>query len=150
MRIFLLILLVFPFAEIALLSMLASHIGVLGMLLYLIISALLGSWMLRNQKIAALLTAGSILRQGEGLSIYSLLWPLRYSLAGVLFILPGILSELAAILLLLPLKGPSLKTATASHPMGDDVIEGEFQRVNDPVEILPEPDNHRDNGPSTH
>lgn len=137
MRIFLLILLVFPFAEITLLVMLASHIGTLGTLLYLLASAFLGSWMLRNQKLGALLTIGSIMRQGEGVSIYSLLWPLRYALAGVLFIIPGVLSELAGILLLLPLKGPKLKVASQGQPLQDDVIEGEFQRVHDPLDGLP-------------
>lgn len=138
MRIFLLTLLLFPFAEIALLSMLASHIGLGAMLLYLIASALLGFWMLKNQKLGALLTLGSIMRQGEGLSVYSLLWPLRYSLAGVLFIIPGLLSEIAGLLLLLPLKGPDIKVFTpggaqAQQPSPqDDVIEGEYHRVDEP------------------
>jgi UPF0716 protein FxsA len=142
MPLFLLIILAFPIAEITLLSMLASHIGVFGMLLYLIASALLGSWMLRNQKLGALLTMGSLMRQGEGISIYSLLWPLRYALAGVLFILPGILSELAGVVLLLPLKGPALKATTTGQgpmPPDEDVIEGEFQRVDEPRPSIADP-----------
>lgn len=130
MPIFLLVLL-FPIIEILLLVSLANHIGLMATLLYLILSALLGSWMLRNQKLGTLLTLGSIMRQGERVSIYSLLWPLRYALAGVLFIIPGILSEVGAILLLLPLKGPAMQTASRQAPMDDDVIEGEFQRVDD-------------------
>jgi UPF0716 protein FxsA len=118
----------YPIAEISLLIMLASHIGVIGTLLYLIFSALLGVSMLKNQKLAALLTLGSIMRQRQGVSVYSLLWPLRYSLAGLLFILPGILSEVAGIVLLLPLKGPKFRSGAPAAPQ-DGVIEGEFHRV---------------------
>lgn len=143
MRIFLLIILAFPFVEIALLSMLASHIGVFGMLLYLLASALLGSWMLRNQQVGALFAAGSLLRQGQGVSIYSLLWPLRYALAGVLLIIPGVLSELFAIVLLLPLKGFPGATQATRQPLADDVIEGEFHRVDTTAEALPEQDGPR-------
>ncbi|MBV8648565.1 FxsA family protein [Paludibacterium sp.] len=134
MPIFLFILLL-PIIEILLLVQLAGHIGFLGTLLYLILSAMLGSWMLRHQKVGALLALGSVLRHGEGTSIYSLLWPLRYALAGVLFIIPGVLSEIAALMLLLPLKGPKLSgRAEAQTPPADDhVFEGEFHRVDDPA-----------------
>jgi UPF0716 protein FxsA len=133
----LLLILLFPIIELTLLTMLAHWIGLGTTLLYLIVSALLGSLMLRNQKMAALLTLGSIMRQGQGVSVYSLLWPLRYLLAGVLFIIPGVLSELAAILLLLPLKGPNIQTRTTTQmPPDDGVIEGEFNRVDDPQDTL--------------
>jgi len=134
MRIVLFILMLFPVIEISLLVLLASHIGLGMTLLYLAASAMLGIWMLKNQKLAALLTIGSLMRQREGISIYSLLWPLRYSLAGVLFIIPGILSEVAGILLLLPLKGPNIKACApaAGAAAEDGVNEGEFQRGNDP------------------
>ncbi|TDR80347.1 FxsA family protein [Paludibacterium purpuratum] len=130
--------LLLPVIEILLLASLASHIGLFATLLYLLLSALLGSWMLRHQKVGALLTLGSLLRNGEGISIYSLLWPLRYSLAGVLFIIPGVLSEIVGIVLLLPLKGPrvNLGAKPTAHPMDEEVIEGEFQRVDTPSERL--------------
>lgn len=137
----LLFILLFPVIEILLLVSLASHIGLMATLLYLLLSAILGSWMLRNQKVGALLTLGSLMRQGGGISIYSLLWPLRYSLAGVLFIIPGVLSEIAAILLLLPLKGPQwqMPTGQPTRPVDDDIIEGEFHRVAEPSSQLQRP-----------
>ena len=136
------LILLFPIVEIMLLVTLASHIGFMATLLYLILSALLGSWMLRNQKLGALLTAGSVVRQGSRISIYSLLWPVRYALAGVLFIIPGILSEIAAVALLLPLKGPAIHTAPSGPaPAPDsDIIEGEFQRVDTPPTQLGQPE----------
>jgi UPF0716 protein FxsA len=143
MRLLLLIILMFPFAEFALLALLASHIGGLATLCYLIGSAFLGSWMLRHQTLGALFTIGSLLRQRESTSVYSLLWPLRYALSAVLFIIPGILSEIAAIALLLPLKGPKFNSASSSGPIAEDVIEGEFQRVQEPVDSLTEQTGHR-------
>lgn len=132
-----LILLLFPFTEVALLVMLADRFSGTAVLLYLLASALLGIVMLRNQRIGALLTLGSLLGQRENTSLYSLLWPLRYTLAGVLFIIPGVLSEIAGILLLLPLKGPRfaqaapMRDATTPPPHGADIIEGEYHRVDD-------------------
>ena len=129
-RIILLSLLLFPVVEILLLASLASHIGLLATLLYLVLSAMLGSWMLRHQKLGALIVMGSVMRQGKNTSFYHLLWPIRYSLAGVLFIIPGVLSEIIAIGLLLPLRGPA--TPAQPAPADDSIIEGEFQRIDDP------------------
>ncbi|WP_434630903.1 FxsA family protein [Chromobacterium sp. CV08] len=136
MRALLLLLLIYPFAEIAALVALADHIGGLAVFLLVVLSSMLGLWMLRHQKLGALLTLGSMMRQGDKVSLYSLLWPLRYALAGVLFLLPGLLSDLAAILLLLPLKGPDIQLRTAPPAPGGgtasgDVIEGEYNRVDE-------------------
>ncbi|OWY40813.1 membrane protein FxsA [Xenophilus sp. AP218F] len=135
MRIFLLMLLFYPFAEIAALVALADHIGGMATLLLVVCSSLLGMWMLRNQKLGALLTLGSLMRQGDRVSVYSLLWPLRYALAGVFFLVPGVISDLFAVLLLLPFKGPEIAVnrgpAAPGHAAGDDVIEGEYSRVDD-------------------
>ncbi len=137
MRALPLLLLIYPFAEIAALVALADHIGGLAVFLLVLLSSLLGLWMLRNQKLGALLTLGSVMRQGDKVSLYSLLWPLRYALAGLLFLLPGLLSDIAAILLLLPLKGPDIQLRTPGAgpsagpgPAGNsDIIEGEYSRV---------------------
>ncbi|MCG9064053.1 membrane protein FxsA [Laribacter hongkongensis] len=144
MRIFLLLLLAFPFVELALLISLADWIGAGGVFLYLVLSALLGIVMLRNQKLGALLTLFSVMCEGRA-SVWQLMWPLRYLLAGALFVLPGILSEVAAVLLLLPFKGPALGGAgtggTAGSPPfdtppgpqagGGSTIDGEYHRVDD-------------------
>ncbi|MBP9609440.1 MAG: membrane protein FxsA [Laribacter sp.] len=144
MRIFLLLLLAFPFVELALLISLADWIGAGGVFLYLVLSALLGIVMLRNQKLGALLTLFSVMREGRA-SVWQLMWPLRYLLAGALFVLPGIISEVAAVLLLLPFKGPALGspgmggTAAGNPPFdtppepqaGGSTIDGEYHRVDD-------------------
>lgn len=134
MRTFLILLLLYPFAEIAALVALADHFGGLAVFVFVVLSSLLGLWMLRNQQIGALFTLGSVMRQGDRVSLYSLLWPLRYLLAGVLFLIPGVISDLAAVLLLLPFKGPSIavnaRAATGPGPAADpDIIDGEYTRV---------------------
>ena len=134
------LILIFPIVELTLLTMLAHTIGFGWTMLYLLGCFLLGSGMLRNQKLAGLLTLGSLMRQGQGISLYSLFWPLRFSLAGVLFIVPGVLSTLAAIALLLPFSGPALQPRAQPDPQADDVIEGEFQRVDEPRERLNKPE----------
>ncbi|WP_374421995.1 FxsA family protein [Chromobacterium sp.] len=135
MRTFLILLLLYPFAEIAALVALADRFGGLAVFVFVVLSSLLGLWMLRNQQIGALFTLGSVMRQGERVSLYSLLWPLRYLLAGVLFLIPGVISDLAAVLLLLPFKGPNIAVnargaAGGGHSSADnDVIDGEYTRV---------------------
>ena len=133
MRLFLLILLAFPFIEIALLVWLGQLIG-LWTLVWLASSTLLGLWMLRNQRVGALLTEFSAM-QGQHISLYQLLWPVRFLLAGVLFVWPGVISDFIALLLLLPIRGPALNTQnpppfTQAEP-DSGVIEGEFTRINE-------------------
>lgn len=145
MRGFLLALVLYPFVEIAMLVMMASHLGATFTMLWIVISALLGILMLRNQQVGRLLTLGAIFHQGEQVSLYSLLWPLRYVLAGVLFIIPGVISNIVAVILLLPLKGPKIKMqetrfeyrSNQEQPGGKDIIEGEFTSEDDPHKRLP-------------
>ena len=129
MRAILLLLLLYPLLEIATLVTLAHHLGGGVVFLLVLASSLLGIWMLRNQKLGALITLASVVRQGQQVSLYSLLWPLRYALSGLLFAIPGILSDVLAILLLLPFKGPNLNKMANPGTMAEDVIEGEFSRV---------------------
>lgn len=134
MKAFLILLMLYPFAEIAALVTLAGHIGAGGVMLFILVSALLGIVMLRNQKIGALLTLGSLMNAGGQVSLYGLLWPLRYTLAGVLFIVPGVISDILALVLLLPIKGPAIAVHRPTGPVtppADDIIEGEYHRVDE-------------------
>ena len=134
------ILLAFPLIELVGLIVLAGRIGGLAVLLWLIVSALAGLWILRNQRLGMLLTAWGALNAGGQMSLYQMLWPLRFMLAGVLLIFPGVFSDLIALVLLLPLRGPDLGAGMGSEPpraANDSVIEGEFSRVDDPKKRLP-------------
>lgn len=140
MRAFLFILLLYPFIEVAALVGLASRIGSGGVMLYILGCALLGIWMLRHQKLAALLTLRTIVHKEGRIPMYSMLWPMRYVLAGLLLILPGIINTLAAVLLLLPLRrvGIPMSQPQSPPPGQPPAIDGEYQRVDD----LTEPPRH--------
>lgn len=90
MRRFAWIILAFPVIELIGLVLLAGRIGGLATLLWLVASALVGMWILRNQRLGLLLTAWGALNQGGQMSLYQMLWPLRFLLAGVLLIFPGV------------------------------------------------------------
>lgn len=137
MRGLLILLLAYPFLELYSLFLLADQIGGSATLLWVIATVLLGMALMRGSKLGGLLTVTSTLRQGE-VSLLGLLWPLRVMLAGLLFAIPGLISDLLALLLLLPWKGPKLVDLPfagrnpASGPSPEqsaDIIEGEYERV---------------------
>ena len=140
MRAFLIALLIYPFAEIFSLLTLADAIGGMWTFIWLLTSFFLGVFMMRNGKLASLLTVGSAMRQGQ-ISLLGLLWPLRVMLAGLLFAIPGLISDIFAILLMMPWKGPVLadiapshNNATPGNTASGDIIEGEYQRVDKTVD----------------
>ncbi len=140
MRAFLIVLLLYPFAEIFSLITLADAIGGGWTIAWLLFTLLLGVAMMRNSKLASLLTIGSVLKQGQ-VSLLALLWPLRVMLAGLLFAIPGLISDVLALLLMLPWRGPALANMVPPSPSAGtdssgngDIIEGEYQRVDKTVD----------------
>jgi UPF0716 protein FxsA len=100
-------------------------------LLWLILAFFLGALMLRHQRLAVLFT---LFRQTG--DITSLFWLARYYVAALFFIWPGVLSDIFAILLLLPWKGAPARPVSA-----EDIIEAEFTQVNpEPPRQLPPKD----------
>ena len=135
MRAILLLILAYPFLEVASLIYMADKLGGGFVLFWVLASALIGIVMLRNQRMASLLTLGALFSQKGNISIYSLLWPLRYLLAGVLFLIPGVISDILAVILLLPLSGPGPKVRMPeTGAPSDGAIEGEYTRVDESVE----------------
>jgi UPF0716 protein FxsA len=107
--------------------------------LLVVASSLLGIWMLRNQKLGALITLSSVLRQGQQVSLYSLLWPLRYALSGPAVCHSGHSERSAGHPAAAAIQGTKPEQCHQPDSMADDVIEGEFSRVdpkrNDPRRI---------------
>jgi UPF0716 protein FxsA len=138
MRALLLLILLYPLAEIVALIAMAQHFGGMATFVFLLLSMLFGLLLLRNQKFAMLLSLGSLLGQrSEGVALYPLLWPLRTLIAGVLFMIPGPISDLIGLILLLPIKGPTIHTARAAASNGlqpDDNIEGDFTPVDETID----------------
>lgn len=128
------ILLAFPFLEIAVLIELCQHYG-WWVLVYLVIIGYLGLKLIRSEK--DLIAARMFQQMGAGGNPVSAMFSTaRNMFAGVLLLIPGVISDaLAVILLLIPTKNPGLgqsgqnKGKYYQASANDEVIEGEFTEV---------------------
>jgi len=121
-------LLAFPIAEIWILINLFQQYG-WWVLLYLVAMVLLGLQLIRDEK---LLFSGRMMQslsQG-GNPMKAVFGSARNIVAGILLIIPGVLTDLiAVVLLLIPVDKSAIKSSTfKQQAANDDVIEGEFHR----------------------
>jgi len=121
-------LLAFPIAEIWVLINLFQQYG-WWVLLYLVAMVLLGLQLIRDEK---LLFSGRMMQslsQG-GNPMKAMFGSARNIVAGILLIIPGVLTDLiAVVLLLIPVDKSTIKSSTfKQQAANDDVIEGEFHR----------------------
>jgi UPF0716 protein FxsA len=121
-------LLAFPIAEIWILVNLFQQYG-WWVLLYLVAMVLLGLQLIRDEK---LLFSGRMMQslsQG-GNPLKAMFGSARNIVAGILLIIPGVMTDLiAVVLLLIPVDKSAIKSATfKQQAANDDVIEGEFHR----------------------
>lgn len=136
---FLLILLAFPVLEIWLLIELADRYG-WGLLVYLVVVALLGLRLIRDEKQLVFSRFAQMLAAG-GTPAKVLLGSAKNLVAGVLLLIPGVVTDLfAVILLLIPSPKPVMEQQDTSagfadqvhrqdrQAANDNVIEGEFRR----------------------
>jgi UPF0716 protein FxsA len=131
MRLLFIILLAFPVLEIWLLVELGSRYG-WWLIAYLVLVALLGWRLLQYEKLLVHGRMAQILTQG-GTPAKAMFSSTKNIIAGILLIIPGVISDvLAVILLLMPSTKPiftnSQARATNAKAANDDVIEGEFRR----------------------
>ena len=129
----LLILLAFPTLEILVLIKLGNLYGS-WLLLYLVLMAILGIRLIREEK---QVMAGRFIQsisQG-GTPLRAIFGTAKNLVAGILLIIPGVISDaIAVILLLIPSPKPILGDMnnapknTNKRAANDDVIEGEFRR----------------------
>ncbi len=135
MRVFIiLILLAFPIAEIWLLIELGQRYG-WWLLVYLVAIGLLGVRLIRDEK---LLLSGRVIQSlvAGGNPVKAMFGSARNIIAGILLIIPGVITDIiAVILLLVPIKQSKLSSGQSTGPSyqsgkaaNDDVIEGEFHR----------------------
>ena len=121
-------LLAFPIAEIWILINLFQQYG-WWVLLYLVAMVLLGLQLIRDEK---LLFSGRMMQslsQG-GNPMKAMFGSARNIVAGILLIIPGVITDLiAVVLLLIPVDKSAIKSTTfKQQAANDDVIEGEFHR----------------------
>ncbi len=130
-----LILLAFPFVEIFLLVNLAQKHG-WWLLFYLVVIGFLGLQLIRGEKLLLSAKMMQSLSSG-GNPIKTLLGSARNMVAGVLLMIPGVMTDIiAVILLLIPMRKPGLAGATNQQQppryekaANDDVIEGEYTEI---------------------
>jgi len=140
MRFFLLFFLMLPIIEIVLLIKIGSEIGVLATLLWLAFSFVAGVALLRLQGIATLRQARQSMAEGK-VPAAALAQGLLVSVAAVLLIIPGFMSDAVALVLLFPLTRRLLiarwvknvhTSATFRHPSGQgNIYDGEAYTVNE-------------------
>lgn len=122
-------LLALPIAEISILISLANQYG-WWVLLYLVVVALLGLQLIRDEKLLFSVRMMQNLTQG-GNPIKALFGSARNIIAGILLIIPGVLTDIiAVVLLLIPVNksGQNASKHQSRQAANDDVIEGEFHR----------------------
>ncbi|MDP8567906.1 FxsA family protein [Methylophilus aquaticus] len=127
------ILLAFPFLEIAVLIELSQRYG-WWVLVYLLTIAYLGLKLIRNEK--DLIAARMFQQMGAGGNpLAAMFSTARNMFAGVLLLIPGVISDVIAVILLLLPAGVTPATGAQSGPFtgrpsaNDEVIEGEFTEV---------------------
>ena len=119
---------------------LASWLGPGLTLLLLVLGAAAGIAVLRTEKLALLTRLSRILTSGEP-PLGGLLDGALRGAAGVLLIMPGVISDLAAAGLLIPALRKRLvrrvSTGLGGETAAPPVIEGNYRRIDDPA--LPAP-----------
>ena len=116
------ILLGFPLLELGVALLLAQKIG-WWLLLWFIATTLLGMTLMRGARFALVGSVMSALQQGQD-PFRAIFSAGRYMLAGFLLILPGVISDVIALLILIwPRRVPR---STAKKRT--DIIEGEYRR----------------------
>lgn len=137
-----LFLLLVPIAEIAVFIQVGSRIGVGMTLLLVFANAVIGIWLVRAQGFAAATRVQAMIVQGESPAL-GMLEGLALLAAGVLLVIPGFVTDVAAFVLLIPplrraiirlyLRRFRLEGAVIHHHPGTDEsrhipLEGESRR----------------------
>lgn len=121
------ILLGFPALEIFVMVRLAHEMG-WWLAVWLVVSTLVGAALVREAGLGLAGRLALALREGDSI-LAGVMDSGRTLLAGLLFIFPGVVSDILALALLLV---PFRMSFAAQTPAGaDSVIEGEYRRVND-------------------
>lgn len=125
------ILLAFPITELWILVQLGDEYG-WWVLVYVLLMIALGWRLIQDERQMVFGRVAQTLAMG-GTPLRAVFGSAKNLLAGVLLILPGVISDLlAVVLLLLPgaahTAGPGPTSAGRRRAANDDVIEGEFRR----------------------
>lgn len=98
---FMILLLLVPAAEIAVFVQVGSRIGAGMTVLLVVVSAVVGVWLVRRQGLATATRVQAMVARGESPAL-GMLEGLALLAAGVLLVIPGFLTDIAAFALLIP------------------------------------------------
>ena len=132
--IFLLFVIAVPVVEIAVFIKVAGWIGILETVLITILAGFGGLLLLRNEGLGMLLRARAAMQRGEP-PLAEMLDGMILACAGLLLLLPGLASDVIALVLLLPptralLRGGlARKVGRPGPPARPGVIEGEYEII---------------------
>lgn len=101
MSVFLFLLIIMPIAEMALLIKVGGIIGVLNTVGLVLLTAVIGTWLLRQQGLATLLRANQRLNSGE-LPAKEVAEGLILAVGGALLLTPGFITDTVGFLCLIP------------------------------------------------
>ena len=146
----LLLFLVVPIAELALLIEIGRHIGTLSTVALIFVTALLGSYLARQQGLSVLRNMQQEMAEGR-LPAGSLVDGVLILVAGAVLITPGILTDVFGFLILIPgtrrlIKAflwkrleKSLREGTAGMHVHFDQGAGDYPPPREPDDPLPRP-----------
>ncbi len=134
-RIFLALPLVLAIVELALLIELGDHIGTFAVVVLVLAGLFGGALLMKRGSIGTLRRAQEIMRQGQSPGV-ELFDGAAFIVAALLFMFPGILTDGAALLLLVPgvraaIRGRLAKLFRVETRASAGVIEGEWHEVPD-------------------
>lgn len=133
---FFIILLILPLIEIMVFASVADEIGFFMALLLLIVSGVTGMTLLRQQGLHTAFTLQQAMHTGR-LPAEDIFDGLCRTAAGLLLIIPGFVTDILALLLLIPVMRRGLhKVMSKKMPSEGEVLEGEYERVEEDHERL--------------
>lgn len=98
---FMILFLLVPVAEIAVFVQVGSRLGAGMTVLLVVVSAVVGVWLVRRQGLATATRVQAMVARGESPAL-GMLEGLALLAAGVLLVVPGFLTDIAAFVLLIP------------------------------------------------
>jgi UPF0716 protein FxsA len=141
---FMILFLLVPVAEIVVFVQVGSRIGAGMTVLLVVVSAVVGVWLVRRQGLATATRVQAMVARGESPAL-GMLEGLALLAAGVLLVVPGFLTDIAAFVLLIPplrrgiirlyLRHIRLESSVARHPPagtdkpGRSPLEGKSRRI---------------------
>lgn len=112
-----------PIAELAVIVTVAGQVGVIETLALLVLVSVVGAWLVKREGLGVMRRLSETIGRGE-LPHRELVDGFLVLLAGVLFLTPGFLTDLVAILLLLPpvraaVRAPATRALRRRVPRGN-------------------------------